>query len=364
MFLSSALFVFSLKMCYYFCMKQKIEEQTQQNKVYNRRNFYCLRDSGIVYIFAFIAPLVFGLVFAYIAMFIASQTGVKFGEGSNIITELFNNYYWFSIPFMLMTEIAFLVVYFSFHKICKVSFSATSISFKKAKPLSAFLAALTGIVCVLGFMWLIEGCFGRMFDVIGIKSSDIGLPLSNVGWLFANLLILGVVPAIAEELLFRGIIFGGLREKFSATTSVLLCGLLFALLHQNITQFIYPFILGCVLSLVMEKTGNIIYPMLIHMFNNFTTIVASYILTNSGYEHAWQVFSTAWWGVICAILLAAVTCVLLWLGYKFYLSKHQKLEKEKVGDVPKQEAVMVWKFPLSLWCGMLIAVIMIVINLI
>ncbi len=364
--------------------KNNTQNQSNENsklQVFKRRNFYTLKDSGIVYILALIFPLVLGLFFAYISVFIATSMGIEFAEGTNIIYELFDNYLWFSIPYMLLTQIVFLSIWLIYHPSAKISYSASKISFKHANYKTILISILIGIICVLGFIWLIEGCFGRLFSMIKPDYYSPELPLYNVGWLFLNLLILGIIPAICEELLFRGIIFGGLRKNYPAWISVLLTGLLFALMHQNILQFIYPFILGCVLSIVMEKTGNLLYPILIHAFNNFTTIIISYIFITCKVD-AKSVFNVQWWGILLAIVLAIVTCLILWLIYRFYLSRHKKLgeedslitiktnennlkaiEKDKNSNTISQP-IMVGKISLNLIIGILLAIIMIVINLI
>lgn len=343
-----------------------------KRKQFARRNFYTLKDSGLVYILALIFPLIVGLVFGYVGMAIASNLGVEFAEGSSIITELFNRYLWFSIPYMLLTQVVFLALWLVYHQTAKIKYSACGVNFKKINPLTAILCALVGMICVAGFVWLIEGCFGAMFDKIGANGPSLSLPNNTWWWLLINLVILGVVPAIVEELLFRGIIFQGLRRKFSATSAVLLTALLFALMHQSITQFIYPLLLGIVLCVVMEKTGNLIYPMLIHLFNNLSTLTADFLaqkgyipsVTNK-YGQMVVAFPTTWWGVICAILLAVATCGLLFLLYKFYLSKHKKLQKEEVaGQNPVAEPTMIGKLPLTLICGIILAVFMIILNVI
>ena len=92
-------------------LKNNTQNQSNENsklQVFKRRNFYTLKDSGIVYILALIFPLVLGLFFAYISVFIATSMGIEFAEGTNIIYELFDNYLWFSIPYMLLTQIVFL----------------------------------------------------------------------------------------------------------------------------------------------------------------------------------------------------------------------------------------------------------------
>lgn len=221
---------------------------------------------------------------------------------------------------------------------------------------------------MLGFVWLMEGCFGKLFSIWKI---DMGLEfqINSVGRLFIALLVLGIVPAICEELIFRGVIFGGLRKSFGMWTSVLLSGLMFALMHQSIVQLLYPFILGCVLAVVMEKTGNILYTILIHMFNNFATILLTFIFEYFGIEDVTTVFSVQWWGVLSAIALAAATCLILWILYRFYLCKKcDKSDKSQIQENAEKSyenaGYMVGKMPLTMLCGIVLAFIFLVITLI
>lgn len=336
-----------------------MENKTELQKALKKRNFYTTKDSGKIFLYALVLPLVVGLVFAYVSMSIAMNSGIKFEEGANVIVELFENYLWFSIPYMLLTQMVFALLYVFYQKANRISFSASKINFKKTKPLTAILSALVGIICVLGFVLLIEVVFGKMFISWGLEPTTLGLPIDTVGWLILNLLILGVVPAICEELLFRGIVFQGLNNNFSKTFSIVLSALVFALVHQSIEQFIYPFLLGLMLAFVFEKTNNLIYPILIHMFNNFTTLILRFLSVKGVINFN---FTLSWWVILLAILCAVVTAVILWLIYRFYLKKHEKIEFEKEGELVQSAPLSVGKFPMTLIIGFLIAVVMIVIN--
>lgn len=338
-----------------------MENKTKLQEALKKRNFYTIKDSGTVFLYALLFPLLVGLVFCYASMMIASNSGVQFEEGVNVIEYLFyNNYYWFSIPYMLLTQLVFILIYFFYKKSNRISFSASKVFVKKTKPLSAVISAATGIVCVLGFVLLIEVCFGNMFKAIGLEPNSLGLPNNNGGWFVLNLLILGVIPAICEELLFRGIVFQGLKEKFSRPVSMALSALIFALVHQNIQQFIYPFLLGLLLSFVFDKTNNLVYTILIHMFNNFTTLTLNFLaeLNIISFE-----FAVTWWVVLLALLAVAVTCLILWVIYRFYLKKHEKIEVENEGEVVQSAPLSIGKFPLTMVIGFLTAVVMIVITL-
>ena len=332
-----------------------MENINQFKKTFEKRNFYTTKDSGKVFLYALIFPFVVGLVVSYVAMAVASATGVTVTKGENLLEVMLSKYLWFAVPFVMLTQIVFICLYFCYHKANRIKISACNLSLKKANIWTCLLSALTGIICVGGFLLLVEGCFTKMFDVLGLESSSTPLPFDSVGWLFLNLLLMGVVPAICEELLFRGVILQGLRERFSPVVRVILTGLLFALMHQSVTQLFYPFILGCVLSVVMEKTNNLLYPILVHMFNNFTTLILYYFLQN-------QTFVVTWWFVLLAIAVAALTCVILWILYRFYLKKHTKIEVEQTGELTQTQPMSVGKFPMSLICGVLLAIIFIVIN--
>ena len=198
-----------------------------------------------------------------------------------------------------------------------------------------------------------------MFSAMGLEQNTLGLPINTVGWYFLNLLILGVIPAICEELLFRGIVFQGLKENFSKPISIVLSALMFALVHQSIQQFIYPFLLGLLLAFVFEKTNNLTYSILIHMFNNFTTLTLTFLAELNIISFN---FTITWWVVLLALLAVAVTLLILWIVYRFYLKKHEKIEVEKEGELVQTAPLSIGKFPLTMVIGFLAAVVMIVIN--
>ncbi len=336
---------------------QKVEEL---KKVFQKRNFYVTKDAGKIFLYALLLPLAFGLLFGYISIAIVKGTGVKIEESTNVIYAMCEKFVWFSIIYMLLSEVVFFCMYFAYNKFNRIEQKSCNLSFKKANVWTCLLCAFTGIVACLGFVLLIEGVFGNMFNALKLlpkPGESFAPPNDTVGYYFLNLFLLGVMPAICEELVFRGMIFQGLKERFKPFTSVLLTALLFALMHQNIIQFIYPLILGFVLTVVMDKTNNLIYPMIIHFFNNVTTITLDFLIKSE------KIFlGMAWWMYLLAFVIAFVTCAILFVIYKFYLVKKPKNVVEQQGDAPLSSNINVGKMPLTLVLGMVIAVIMIVIN--
>lgn len=88
------------------------------------------------------------------------------------------------------------------------------------------------------------------------------------------LIVLGA--GIAEEVCFRGMLFGGLRERLPRLAAALVAGSIFGLLHApgGITVVPPLIFFGFVLCLLYEKTGSIVPGMLLHMLNNSVALLA------------------------------------------------------------------------------------------
>lgn len=89
-------------------------------------------------------------------------------------------------------------------------------------------------------------------------------------------IIVAVVPAFVEELLFRGMILTNLLP-YGRTTAVLASALLFGLMHQNIGQIFYTTVGGLVLGFIYVKTRSIWVGVLIHFVNNFISVIQDVI---------------------------------------------------------------------------------------
>lgn len=118
---------------------------------------------------------------------------------------------------------------------------------------------------------------------------------TNGELLWFNLLVFGFVPAISEELFFRGIVFNYLKTKLNSFIhAALISSLFFAGMHMQIAQFIPIFILGFALAVVYHNTGKIWLAMLLHAANNSIQVIA--LMQHK--EFAWG----GWWIVLPFIL--------------------------------------------------------------
>lgn len=87
-----------------------------------------------------------------------------------------------------------------------------------------------------------------------------------------NFIVIAVIPGFCEEFFFRGAILGNLLP-FGRTTAILVSSFFFSMMHQNAEQIFYTFAVGIVLGLVYEMTGSIWSSTLIHILNNFVSVL-------------------------------------------------------------------------------------------
>lgn len=94
--------------------------------------------------------------------------------------------------------------------------------------------------------------------------------------LLVQLLALCVMPAIAEELLFRGA-FQGLMRPCGSAAAIFAPALLFGVLHLDLAQGLTAFACGVFLGWLAERSGSILPGMLLHLVNNALAFLTIYL---------------------------------------------------------------------------------------
>ena len=103
------------------------------------------------------------------------------------------------------------------------------------------------------------------------------LKMDSKADLFINLFIMALLPAIGEELFFRGslqkVVY---RMSNKPWLAVLISSIIFALLHGTFFKIIPIFVLGLLLGVLYHFTRNLWYNILIHFLNNAFAVMAVY----------------------------------------------------------------------------------------
>ena len=90
-----------------------------------------------------------------------------------------------------------------------------------------------------------------------------------------ELIGLGILAPMMEELLFRGLLFRRFKEFCPVIRSMIRASLMFALLHGNLVQGIYAFVMGILLCYVYERYGSLKAPVVMHTASNLVAVIAS-----------------------------------------------------------------------------------------
>lgn len=89
-----------------------------------------------------------------------------------------------------------------------------------------------------------------------------------------NLFVMALLPALGEELLFRGIIQQYVqRISKNAHAAVWITAILFSAIHIQFFGFFPRMILGAVLGYLFVFSGNLWYSILLHFFNNGLAVI-------------------------------------------------------------------------------------------
>lgn len=142
-----------------------------------------------------------------------------------------------------------------------------------------------------------------LFTLIGfVDSSQAYREVADrqYGVVFAvGVILYGMISPLAEEVVFRGVIYNRLRRFYGPAVGIVVSGVLFGVFHGNPVQGVYGACLGMLMAYLYERSRSFLIPVLFHAVANLTVYISARIdrvqLTPAG----------------CAVLLAvSIGCVL------------------------------------------------------
>ena len=148
--------------------------------------------------------------------------------------------------------------------------------------------------------------------------TELFLNVDNAGWMFFNILMIAVIPAIGEELIFRGI----LQKIFTQWSNnihvgIILSSLLFSAMHLQFYGFFPRWILGAMFGYLLVWSGSIWLPVFAHFVNNTLAVVTSYLIHKGTLSEGVAEYGSEL-DTIPLTLIATVFCfALLWLIHRF-----------------------------------------------
>ncbi|MBR1851149.1 MAG: CPBP family intramembrane metalloprotease [Bacteroidales bacterium] len=139
------------------------------------------------------------------------------------------------------------------------------------------------------------------------------LATESVWGLIVNLLVIAVLPAICEELFFRGcmqqLMTKWLRNPHWA---IVITAAIFSIAHGDIFAFLTRFAMGIVLGYLFYASGSILVSASAHFVNNALVVLFGFLSARGVIDYsALDTYTLPWWVVV----LATLSALLLFGGY-------------------------------------------------
>src|SRR5215475_1071349 len=174
------------------------------------------------------------------------------------------------------------------------------LSLKPVKPavwLGILFSIPSGYLTALGIFRIVNVVLPAPQQLLERFSEEM-IPKGMPTW--ELLLYVAVLPAICEELAFRGVLLSALRRKMRPTALVLAIGIIFGVFHMMLFRIAPTAALGMILTVIAIMTGSIFPGMLLHAGNNAFGVMAGNwfspeTLPWADYAAAAAIFSLSLW---------------------------------------------------------------------
>ncbi len=97
----------------------------------------------------------------------------------------------------------------------------------------------------------------------------------------AMLILIGFLPAVCEEILFRGYLYSSVKRKFKPLAAMIIVSVIFGLYHMNLIQSTVTAIIGMMFVFAVYRTDCIFISMIMHCMNNSFSVVCMYFPENT-----------------------------------------------------------------------------------
>lgn len=157
-------------------------------------------------------------------------------------------------------------------------------------PVQAKMLGLTLLICFGSLLAMpllnqMNAPLGQLFPVL-LENDRITTEANNalliqkdgVQFIF-SLIVMGLLPAICEELVFRGFLIGKIREAGTSDNfAIIISAAIFALTHFQPLKFLAMFFFGICLGFVYLRFKNLKYSILLHFLINGIQITLAFLV--------------------------------------------------------------------------------------
>ena len=117
----------------------------------------------------------------------------------------------------------------------------------------------------------------KTLEEMAAATTEKMLNADSIGGLLLNLLVIALIPAIGEELTFRGVLQQGLTRKMNPHVAIILSAAIFSFIHFQFYGFLPRMFLGLLLGYLFYASGSLWTSIIMHFVNNGTAVVLYYL---------------------------------------------------------------------------------------
>ena len=233
----------------------------------------CSKTGGISYIVLVIIYFIITVIASAITAIIANSIMGKYGytEMSDAIDHIQKTDAFIYINYLLAPIMISICVLF-ITKRNKIGFN--QIFPVKCKP----KYYLIGILLIFGLLFSLSNLNGlsvEFFKLFGYKprESSSYFPDLSGGMIVPAFIVIAIMPAIFEELMFRGLLLNCCENGMGSIRAILVTGFCFSLFHASPEQTVYQFIAGCAFAFIAVRSGSILPSIVMHFINNALIVI-------------------------------------------------------------------------------------------
>lgn len=279
------------------------------------------KDATYIGVLSVALTLAMEFVFTFLAIFLLQIGVLTYEDLSDPFLGLSNTAYMFLYSGVYIFSLLVPAV------IVSLSFKRRATPFSPAKPVP-FGVAFFGIIAAIGLCMLsniINSYVLTFFSEIGLSVPESPQTMVNTpASLAINLFTLAVLPALLEEMIYRGYILQTLRS-YGNWFAVIISSLLFSLMHGNLRQIPFAFIVGLVLGALYVITDNIWVSIAVHFTNNAVSVLMEYFGFSLSEEYVGVFYALVIYGLFFVGILAAVVLFSIYGKHVSVAKSHTKL---------------------------------------
>lgn len=160
----------------------------------------------------------------------------------------------------------------------------------------AWILGLVAFVAILPFSSLLEQwnasisfpetiksleIFFKKWETLAAESTERLLDIHTIPALLGNIVVMALIPAVAEEFLFRGTLQQAFQKQFkNVHIAVWIAAFIFSAFHLQFFGFFPRLLIGIALGYIFAYSNNIWIPIGIHFLNNLAIVIMDFLNRN------------------------------------------------------------------------------------